>query len=108
MSMALAEWARSQANCYEPNIRHINQPTVGRSSRQPAAAIESARDRGLNKTDKLFVGRGAQPCAPTANAEVIKFLFLEGLQAVFSPLSGLGSVSANLQFSADGNAAKKF
>ncbi len=34
------------------------------------------KDRGLNKTDKLFVGRGAQPCAPTENAEVIKFLFL--------------------------------
>jgi len=35
-----------------------------------------AKDRGLNKTDKLFVGRGAQPCAPTENAAVIKFLFL--------------------------------
>ncbi|GEM_PF-716968 len=34
------------------------------------------KDRGLNKTDKLFVGRGVQPCAPTENAEVIKFLFL--------------------------------
>jgi len=34
------------------------------------------KDRGLNKTDKLFVGRGAQPCAPTENAEVIKFSFL--------------------------------
>ncbi len=34
------------------------------------------KDRGLNKIDKLFVGGGAQPCAPTENAEVIKFLFL--------------------------------
>ncbi len=38
-------------------------------------------DRGLNKTDKLFVGRGARLCAPTENAEVIKFLFLYGLNA---------------------------
>ena len=36
-----------------------------------------AQDRGLNKTDKLFVGRGARLCAPTENAEVIKFLFLK-------------------------------
>jgi len=35
-----------------------------------------SKDRGLNKTDKLFVGRGARLCAPTENAEVIKFLFL--------------------------------
>jgi len=37
---------------------------------------KDTKDRGLNNTDKLFVGRGAQPCAPTENAEVIKFLFL--------------------------------
>jgi len=37
---------------------------------------KDTKDRGLNNTDKLLVGRGAQPCAPTENAEVIKFLFL--------------------------------
>ncbi len=44
-----------------------------------SSKLMSAKDRGLNKTDKLFVGRGAQPCAPTENAEVIKFLFLSRL-----------------------------
>jgi|GEM_PF-1454842 len=38
-----------------------------------------SKDRGLNKTDKLLVGRGAQPCAPTENVEVIKFLFLSNV-----------------------------
>gem|GEM_PF-1543201 len=38
--------------------------------------IHDPKDYGLIKTDKLLVGRGAQPCAPTENAEVIKFLFL--------------------------------
>ncbi|GEM_PF-912385 len=36
----------------------------------------TSKDRGFNKTDKLFVGRGARLCAPPENAEVIKFLFL--------------------------------
>jgi len=36
----------------------------------------ASKDGGLNKTDKLFVGRGARLCAPPGNAEVIKFLFL--------------------------------
>ncbi len=37
---------------------------------------KDTKDLGLNKTDKLFIGRGARLCAPTENAEVSKFLFL--------------------------------
>ncbi len=39
-------------------------------------AKKDVKDRGLNKIDKLFAGRGARPCAPTENAGVIKFVFL--------------------------------